>query len=93
MELDRIKEILGILALKNLNGDQLRIALYIASIGQCRLEDIEKALDLRKSTVSRYCKQLYEMKLLNRYTLVLPLNGGKRIVPLYSFNWEVNVNG
>lgn len=92
MELDRVKEILGILALKSLCGDQLRIVLYIASIGQCRLEDIEKALGLRKSTVSRYCKQLYEMNLLNRYNFVLPLSGGKRIVPFYSFNWEVNTN-
>lgn len=92
MELDRVKEILGILALKNLCGDKLRITLYIASIGQCRLEDIEKALGLRKSTVSRYCKQLYHQKLLKRYNNVITLSSGKRVVPYYSFNWEVNAN-
>ena len=93
MELDRIKEILGILALKNLNGDQLRIALYIASTSQCRLDDIEKALGLRKSTVSRYCKQLYELKLLKRYNNIAKLSSGKRVVPYYSFNWEVHIHG
>ena len=88
MELNKIKDLLGAIAMAGLNGDQIRIALYIASRKHCRLIEIEEALNLRKSTVSRYFKQLHGANILKRYSETLIHKNKKIVIPYYSFNWD-----
>lgn len=83
--------ILGELATSDLNGDCIRIALYIASTNRsCRVIDIQNALGLRKENVSRYCKLLYEKQFLDKFTYVVNTSNRKYAYPSYSFNWNRN---
>lgn len=90
---ERVLDCLTGLALSGLNGDCMRIATFVAGSGkQCRLSEIETALNLRKRHVSTYCKKLYEMQIFKRFTLVEIVNGKKHTFPLYSINWDYKYN-
>ncbi len=89
--MDKIKVLrcLESLALSKLNGDCLRIALFIAGTGkQVRLYEIEKALNLSKNNVSSYCRKLYKMNILKLYTATSGIGNKKLIYPHYSMNWD-----
>ena len=88
---ESIYDFLTELALAGLNGDCLRIACFVAGSGkQCRLSEIQTALDLHKSHASFYCKKLYEMGIFKRFTLVQEVDGHKHTFPMYSVNWNYN---
>lgn len=72
-------------SLSKLNGDCVRIICFIVgSNKQVRLHEIEESLGLSKCNVSRYCKKLYKLGILNKYNIRID----KRVYPLYSINYN-----
>lgn len=75
------------ISLSGFNGDCIRIICFIVGSGQVRLNQIEEALGLSKTTVSRYCKQLHKIGVLNRFNII----ENKRVYPLYSINYNYKI--
>ncbi len=86
---DKILTCLKNISESELNGDCVRIVLFVAGSGkQCRLSEIEEALNLKKTHTCTYCKKLYKMGIFKRYTKTLTTNEMKRVYPCYSINWN-----